>query len=45
MGSSNIKSIPKKNKVVAGNTYYWRVDAIDGQDRVVKGDVWVFTAV
>ena len=43
-GGSNIKQIPAKFRVVPGETYYWRVDAKVGK-KIVKGDVWQFTAV
>ena len=44
-GGSNIKQIPAKNKVKSGNTYFWRVDAKVGKNKIVKGDVWQFTAI
>jgi hypothetical protein len=44
-GGANMKRIPAKKKVTPGNTYYWRVDARFGKDRIVKGDVWNFTAI
>ena len=38
-GEKNVFSLPK---LVAGQKYFWRVDAIMGDGSVVKGDVWSF---
>ena len=39
-GEANVFTLPT---LVAGQTYFWRVDAMMPDKSVVKGDVWIFS--
>ena len=39
-GEKNVFTLPR---LVAGQKYFWRVDAIKDDGLVVKGDLWSFT--
>ena len=40
---NQVSNIFYPGELTAGQTYYWRVDAVSGED-IVKGRVWKFTA-
>ena len=39
-GEENVFALPA---LAAGQTYFWRVDAVMPDKSVIKGDVWSFT--
>lgn len=38
-----IAGTPVPDGLVPGTTYYWRIDEVDADGTIVKGDVWSFT--
>jgi hypothetical protein len=38
-----IAGTPVPNGLVPGTTYYWRIDEVDADGTIIKGDVWSFT--
>jgi hypothetical protein len=42
-GRVNINSYAVAERLELGETYYWRVDAVDASNTISTGDVWSFT--
>jgi hypothetical protein len=34
---------PSNGEGLSGGTYYWRIDEVDSEGNIIKGDVWSFT--